>query len=127
MAMMQTRRRFLTTLSLTGAVSLFRAPRVTAAEGMLETTSVRLMRQPVICIAPPEACAMPWTREICSMALSAVARPDVTLMWSIPMPSSVPVIWADAGARCATALNEETHGPAYGCESGGQADEYTIV
>ena len=52
MPMTQTRRRFLTTLSLTGAASLFQAPRVMAAEGPLETTSVRLMRIPVICIAP---------------------------------------------------------------------------
>src|SRR2546423_7286663 len=52
MPMTQTRRCFLTTLSLTGAASLFRAPRVMAAEGPLETNSVRLMRIPVICIAP---------------------------------------------------------------------------
>ena len=38
----QTRRQFLTTLSLTGAASLVRAPRSAAAEGSLETTTVRL-------------------------------------------------------------------------------------
>ncbi len=52
MPMTQTRRRFLTTLSLTGAASLFRVPPSQAAEGPLETTTVRLMRHPVICIAP---------------------------------------------------------------------------
>jgi NitT/TauT family transport system substrate-binding protein len=52
MPMTQTRRRFLTTLSLTGAASLFRLPLSQAAEGPLETTTVRLMKQPVICIAP---------------------------------------------------------------------------
>jgi NitT/TauT family transport system substrate-binding protein len=52
MPMTQTRRRFLTTLSLTGAASLFRLPPSQAAEGPLETTTVRLMRHPVICIAP---------------------------------------------------------------------------
>jgi NitT/TauT family transport system substrate-binding protein len=52
MPMMQTRRRFLTTLSLAGTAGLTRAPRVLAAEEALETTSVRLMRIPTICLAP---------------------------------------------------------------------------
>ena len=43
-----TRRRFLTTLSLAGAAGLVRAPRVRAAEGVLETTAVRLVRDPGI-------------------------------------------------------------------------------
>jgi hypothetical protein len=47
-------------------------------------------------------------------------------MWSMPTPSIVPLIAAVAGDLCATALNDATHGPEYGCESGGQADEYTI-
>jgi NitT/TauT family transport system substrate-binding protein len=49
---MQTRRRFLTMLSLAGTAGLIRAPRVLAAEEALETTSVRLMRIPAICLAP---------------------------------------------------------------------------
>jgi NitT/TauT family transport system substrate-binding protein len=49
---MQSRRRFLTTVSLTGAASLFRTPPMLAAEAALETTTVRLIRHPVICIAP---------------------------------------------------------------------------
>lgn len=47
----QTRRRFLTTLSGAGAVGLFRPPRA-LAEGVLETTSVRLLKFSGICIAP---------------------------------------------------------------------------
>jgi NitT/TauT family transport system substrate-binding protein len=48
----QSRRRFLTTLSLAGAASLLRVPRSLAAEGALETTTVRFPKPPVICIAP---------------------------------------------------------------------------
>src|SRR6266436_580285 len=52
MPMMQTRRRFLTTLSLASAASVVRAPPAPAAEGPLETTTVRLTRVPAICQAP---------------------------------------------------------------------------
>jgi NitT/TauT family transport system substrate-binding protein len=52
MPMMQTRRRFLTTLSLAVGAGLIRMPHVMAAEGALETTSVRLLKNPAICIAP---------------------------------------------------------------------------
>src|SRR5438132_7853195 len=48
----QTRRQFLTTLSLAGAAGLARAPRALGAEGTLETTSVRLLKQERLCIAP---------------------------------------------------------------------------
>src|SRR5215472_19285784 len=51
--MIRNRRQFLTTLSLAGAASLVRAPPSAAAEGSLETTTVRLMRAaPGICHAP---------------------------------------------------------------------------
>jgi NitT/TauT family transport system substrate-binding protein len=50
--MTQTRRRFLTTLSMAGAASLVRAPQGLAAEGVLETTAIRLAKIPGICIAP---------------------------------------------------------------------------
>jgi NitT/TauT family transport system substrate-binding protein len=49
---MQTRRCFMTALSLAGAASLLRAPEALAAEGPLETTSVRLMQTPSLCHAP---------------------------------------------------------------------------
>jgi NitT/TauT family transport system substrate-binding protein len=52
MPMMQTRRQFLTTLSLTGAAGLVGAPRALAAEGAVETTTVRFEKNPGICIAP---------------------------------------------------------------------------
>src|SRR6266436_2836990 len=52
MTMIQTRRRFLTMLSLAGAAGVVRPPRVLAAEGALETTTVRLVNDTSICIAP---------------------------------------------------------------------------
>ena len=52
MPMIQTRRQFLTTLSLTGAAGLVGAPRALAAEGAVETTTVRFEKNPGICIAP---------------------------------------------------------------------------
>src|SRR6266852_3018922 len=52
MSTTQTRRRFLTTLSLAGAASLVRAPPALAADGALETTTVRLPKISSICIAP---------------------------------------------------------------------------
>jgi NitT/TauT family transport system substrate-binding protein len=57
MAMKQTRRRFLTTLSGAGTVGLFHAPRMLAAEGPLETTSVRLIKSSLICSAAPQYAA----------------------------------------------------------------------
>ena len=55
MSMMQTRRRFLTTLSAAGAAGLVRAPPSLAAEGALETTIVRILKIPGICLAPQYA------------------------------------------------------------------------
>jgi NitT/TauT family transport system substrate-binding protein len=52
MPLMQTRRRFLTTLTLAGAAGFVGAPRALAAEGPLETTTVRIVKEPGICIAP---------------------------------------------------------------------------
>ena len=52
MVMMQTRRRFLATLAFVGAAGVLRAPRALAAEAPLETTSVRLVNDRSICIAP---------------------------------------------------------------------------
>src|SRR5215472_10639447 len=50
MSTTQTRRQFLTTLSLTGAAGLVRP--AAAAEPPLETTTVRLVNDTSICIAP---------------------------------------------------------------------------
>jgi len=52
MQTIQTRRRFLTSLSLAGTAALLPRSRSVAAENQLETTSVRLMRMPSICLAP---------------------------------------------------------------------------
>jgi len=56
----QTRRRFLTRLSAVGAAGAVRAPRALAAEGALETTSVRLPKflsvYPVTSSVPNAAC-----------------------------------------------------------------------
>jgi NitT/TauT family transport system substrate-binding protein len=52
MPMTLTRRRFLSTLSLAGAAGLGIAQRAYAAEGLLEITTVRLLRTPAICHAP---------------------------------------------------------------------------
>src|SRR5206468_12131245 len=52
MQMIHTRRRFLNTVALASAAALVRPPRALAAEGALETTTVRLMRAPAICHAP---------------------------------------------------------------------------
>ena len=48
----QTRRRFLTTLSMVGAAGLLRAPPTFAAEDPLESTTLRLGKPPGICAAP---------------------------------------------------------------------------
>jgi NitT/TauT family transport system substrate-binding protein len=52
MPMIQSRRRFLATLSLAGAVGLGCAPPSLAADGPLETTAIRLGKTSNICIAP---------------------------------------------------------------------------
>jgi hypothetical protein len=51
--MIQNQRQFLTTLSLASAASLVRAPPSPAAEGSLETTTVRLMRAAPGSAMPP--------------------------------------------------------------------------
>jgi NitT/TauT family transport system substrate-binding protein len=52
--MRQTRRRFLATLALAGAAGLVRPRPALAAEGALETTTVRLAKSESICIAPED-------------------------------------------------------------------------
>ena len=50
MPMIQTRRRFLTAAALAGAADLIRPPQTLAAEGPLETTTVRLLK-PGLCVS----------------------------------------------------------------------------
>jgi NitT/TauT family transport system substrate-binding protein len=52
MPVAQSRRQFLTTLSLAAAARLAGAPAARAAEGPLETTTVRFVKIPGICNAP---------------------------------------------------------------------------
>jgi NitT/TauT family transport system substrate-binding protein len=52
MPVAQTRRRFMTTFSLTCAAALARVPPARAAEERLETTALRLLHKPSICGAP---------------------------------------------------------------------------
>ena len=52
MSLTQTRRRFLATTGLAGAAALIRPPRVLAAEGPPETTSVRLPKLLGVCVSP---------------------------------------------------------------------------
>src|SRR6516164_1130170 len=56
MTMTQTRREFLTTLSVAGAAGILPSWPAKATEPALETTTVRLARQPVICFAPQYVC-----------------------------------------------------------------------
>ena len=52
----QSRRSFLTMTALAGAAGILSAPHGWAAEPALETTTVRIGRQPVICFAPQYVC-----------------------------------------------------------------------
>jgi NitT/TauT family transport system substrate-binding protein len=56
MTMIQTRRRFLSGAALAGTAGVLHVPRACAAEPALETTTVRLGREPVICFAPLYVC-----------------------------------------------------------------------
>jgi NitT/TauT family transport system substrate-binding protein len=55
MVSMHTRRRFLTALSLAGAAGFIPTARTLASEGALETTTVRLPKNPSICVSPQYA------------------------------------------------------------------------
>jgi len=52
MPIVQSRRQFLTTASLAGAVGLLHSPRVLGAEGAPEATTLRFTRTPSLCVAP---------------------------------------------------------------------------
>ena len=53
MPIIQTRRRFINSVALAGATGLLHVPRVAAAEGAVETTTVRVVKVPgAICLAP---------------------------------------------------------------------------
>jgi NitT/TauT family transport system substrate-binding protein len=52
MALIQTRRNFISGIAGAATAGLVRAPRAAAEEGILETTTVRLEKDPGICRAP---------------------------------------------------------------------------
>jgi NitT/TauT family transport system substrate-binding protein len=52
MQMTQNRRRFLATLTATGAAGLIGLPQSKAQDGRLETTTVRISKGPSVCVAP---------------------------------------------------------------------------
>ena len=57
MRITQSRRQFLTILSLAGSTNLLRLPRALAGDGALETTTVRLASDPGVCSAALYAAA----------------------------------------------------------------------
>jgi NitT/TauT family transport system substrate-binding protein len=79
MAMLPTRRRFLTTL-VAGAAGLAHGPRALAAEGPLETTVVRLAQTPDICGAP-QYVAEPLLRAEGFTDVHYVEVPNPTAQW----------------------------------------------
>jgi NitT/TauT family transport system substrate-binding protein len=106
MPLMQTRRHFLTALSLATAGSLFRPPHALAAETALETTTVRLAKISGICIAPQYVAeellraegfsAVRYVDVQAGMDLAqAISRGDLDFSLSFAAPVIIPM---DAGA-----------------------------
>jgi NitT/TauT family transport system substrate-binding protein len=84
MPIIQTRRRFISSIALAGAAGLLHDPRVAAAEGDLETTTVRLQKIGGVCVAPV-------------YAAEALLRSDgFTDIRYVDMPNPVAVIEAVA-------------------------------
>jgi NitT/TauT family transport system substrate-binding protein len=82
MSVVQTRRRFLTALSAAGAAGLVRAPASLAAEGGIETTTVRILKTPGICLAP---------QFVSEELLRAEGFTDIRYV-EVPIPGVVPAI-----------------------------------
>jgi NitT/TauT family transport system substrate-binding protein len=106
MPSMQTRRRFLTILALAGGAGAVRTPRAVAAEETLETTSVRFVKNPAICVAPQyysqellraegftEISYVEATTADAVLETIAHNRADFTLAFGVNH-----IQWADAGA-----------------------------
>jgi NitT/TauT family transport system substrate-binding protein len=72
MRITQSRRQFLTALSLAGAARLVGAPAALAAEGPLETTKVRFVKIPGICNAP---------QYVAEELLQAEGFTDISSIW----------------------------------------------
>jgi len=80
MTMTQTRRRLLTTVSIAGGAALLGAPTAPAAEGPLETTTVRLLKNPAICVAP---------LYVAEELLRAEGFTDIRFV-EVPIPAEIP-------------------------------------
>src|SRR6516165_3038055 len=78
MSIMQTRRRFLATLSVAGAAAVVHTQPALAGEGAPEITSVRIAKSPSICNAP---------RYVAQELLRAEGFTDISY---VSVPSSVP-------------------------------------
>jgi len=102
----QTRRRFLAILALAGGAGAVRTPRAVAAEETLETTSVRFVKNPAICVAPQyysqellraegftEISYVEATTADAVLETIAHNRADFTLAFGVNH-----IQWADAGA-----------------------------
>ena len=102
----QTRRRFLAILALAGGAGAVRTPRAVAAEETLETTSVRFVKNPAICVAPQyysqellraegftEISYVEATTADAVLETIAQNRADFTLAFGVNH-----IQWADAGA-----------------------------
>jgi NitT/TauT family transport system substrate-binding protein len=106
MPSMQTRHRFLTILALAGGAGAVRTSRAVAAEETLETTSVRFVKNPAICVAPQyysqellraegftEISYVEATTADAVLETIAHNRADFTLAFGVNH-----IQWADAGA-----------------------------
>ena len=98
MPTMQTRRRFLCYLSMAGAIGLLGAPRVLAADGTLETTTVRIAKDPGICVAP---------QYIAAELLRAEGFTDVRYWKDRPAP---PPRWRKASSISTRTSRQTTSG-----------------
>jgi NitT/TauT family transport system substrate-binding protein len=92
MAPIQTRRQFIAGAAAAGATGLLGAPHARAAEGAIETTSVRLTKSPGLCIAP---------QYVAEELLRAQGFTDIRYV-DVPPGATEPVV---AGVR------RRAHGP----------------
>ena len=105
MTMIQTRRRFLTTLSMAGAAGLMRVPQLRAAEGSLETTSVRLFKYPGICVAPhhiaEDLLRAEGFTEICYVPEDPARRPEALARAKVDFGMDFATSWVSTIDRSA--------------------------
>ena len=96
MRIVQTRRRFLTTLSLAGAAGLIRASPTFAAEGPLETTTVRIANRHSLCNAPQHVAALRRAGEDLRPGPPVVGRQPLGRVAERSTPAAGPACWSNA-------------------------------